>query len=132
MTNHIRLTEKPNLFLVPLAATTLFCLSTFATLAYSGVPSASVIIETVNTAGTIRTNSQANFEAMLLIMANAFEIFGIAYGITRGVWGVKIGREGNREAAAVIFGSVVIIILAVGLPISVEWLVASGQPTSLW
>jgi hypothetical protein len=86
----------------------------------------------VNTAGTVRINNLANMEAMLNLLSNGLEVFGIAWGGPTMIMGF-MGMAGNSQAAMkrVLWGAAS---CAGGLsvPGCINWLVASSRDVNLF
>jgi hypothetical protein len=75
----------------------------------------------VNTAGTVRVNNIANMEALLNILANGVELFGIAFGGAMVISGLM-----RRKIGKVVWG-IGWIVLGLATPGCVNWTFASAR-----
>ncbi|HEY9772905.1 MAG TPA: hypothetical protein V6C81_03745 [Planktothrix sp.] len=86
----------------------------------------------LNTAGTVRVNNLANLEALLNIMANGFEILGIAWGGPTLMLGCFYLSSGSQEASKRIMGGVAGVVGGLATPGVINWLVASARDANLF
>jgi hypothetical protein len=88
------------------------------------------VIQGVNTAGTVRVNNLANLEALLNILANGFEVFGLAYGIPCIAIGLMRFSSPAGTVRLLVGGSS--IALGLATPGAINWLVASARDANLF
>lgn len=113
-------------------APTLYC-QTNPTIGPSG--SDAVVINAVNTSGTVRVNNLANLEALLNILGNGSEILGLALGLANCIMGglgkamyfpFRLGAKG-RIAFGVCVG-----LIGLAIPGCINWMVASARDANLF
>jgi hypothetical protein len=86
----------------------------------------------LNTAGTVRVNNLANLEALLNIMANGFEILGIAWGGPCMIMGFMYMAAGTSDATQRVLKGGAGIVGGLATPGVINWLVASARDANLF
>ena len=86
-------------------------------------PPPSLIVQGVNTSGTVRVNSYANIEFIINVAANCVEVGGVAWGLICIYQGM---RDPARRRSRLLLG---LLLIAVGLaaPAMVNFLTASAR-----
>jgi hypothetical protein len=92
----------------------------------------------VNTAGTVRVNNLANLEALLNILCNGFELFGLIGGIALMARALMVSADSLRILGAkltktqAVCIAVLMIAVALSVPGFVNWMVASARDANLF
>jgi hypothetical protein len=86
----------------------------------------------LNTAGTVRVNNLANLEALLNIMANGFEILGIAWGGPTIIMAFMSLGAGAQDGMKRVMGGVAGVTGGLATPGVINWLVASARDANLF
>ncbi len=99
-----------------------------------------MVVQGINTAGTVRVNNLANLEALLNILANLFEVGGIALGCcvflqgltSRGAVTRFLGTDLELSAGARMGIGAGLILAAFTVPGMINWFVASARDANLF
>jgi Ca-activated chloride channel family protein len=86
-----------------------------------------IIVNGVNTAGTVRVNNLAEAEAMANIIANAIEILGLGWGSITVLVTVMQGRSAFYEKRGKLIAAVIAIFIGVATPSFVNMLIRLMQ-----
>lgn len=85
---------------------------------------ATVIVNGVNTAGTVKVNNLADLEWLTNLVVNAIEILGVGWGSVTLVSSFMLGRSAFDERRGKVIAAVVAIVLGLAIPGWVNWLFA--------
>ncbi|HEY9719721.1 MAG TPA: hypothetical protein V6C69_19735, partial [Trichormus sp.] len=89
----------------------------------------------LNTAGTVRVNNLANLEALLNIIANAYEIGSVIVALVMVIRALIPDAEGKRDNAKMVrrlVTAAVIFMIGMSIPGMINWLVASARDANLF
>jgi hypothetical protein len=86
----------------------------------------------LNTSGTVRVNNLANLEALLNIIANGFEILGIAWGGPCMIMGFMHMAAGSSQAMSRVVKGGAGVVGGLATPGVINWLVASARDANLF
>lgn len=97
------------------------------------------IVTGINTAGTVRVNNLANLEALLNIIANLTEIAGALIGVVILVHGLAIRENASLLGLPITMSPGVriaiglgVILMALAVPGTINWFVASARDANLF
>lgn len=97
-----------------------------------------IVVEGVNTAGTVRVNNLANLEAVLNIIANGAELMGLIAGAMMIINGftskavVKLGETIAFGPKVRIAAGAAVIAMGLAVPGMINWLVSSARDANLF
>jgi hypothetical protein len=89
----------------------------------------------LNTAGTVRVNNLANLEALLNIIANAYEIGAVIVALVMVIRALIPDTDGKRDNAKMVrrlVTAAVIFMIGMSIPGMINWLVASARDANLF
>lgn len=85
---------------------------------------ATVIVNGVNTAGTVKVNNLADLEGLANIVVNAIEILGVGWGSVTLLSSFMLGRSAFYERRGKVIFAFIAIFLGLAIPGWVNWLFA--------
>jgi hypothetical protein len=90
------------------------------------------VIQGVNTTGTVRVNNLASLEALLNILANGMEIFGLAWGLPMIIIGIMRNANGCPDGMVRLILGFFSVTFGLATPGVINWLVSSSRDVNVF
>ena len=91
-----------------------------------------MVVNGVNTAGTVRVNNLADLEAQANLVANAIEILGVVWGSCTLALCLMRGKSALQGSRTKLIAAVIAIAIGLAVPMGLNWFLTELHHTCIF